>query len=411
MSDVSKLNFNGDMNQFTDEIARGLIGNVEDLQTEAKDSLVNALNEVDDKSSGLNDELDGVKRRLTSAEENLVHVTSEIGEMNQLKTTDKNTMVGAINEIFDRSDESVIGDLDDLNTTNKNTLVGAINETYAAGNNAQDDIDALETAVGDLADLYTTDKSSIVNAINEVAGSHSDSRIGNLSDLTTTEKSTVVGAINEVNTNAENAQNDVDALETTVGDLVDLDTSDKTSVVGAINEANTKAENAQDDVDALETAVGDLADLDTTDKSSIVNAINEIANTDYESLGFAGGSGTRAQKLNTLFTVLDTIKPEDFCKTLLIEKYNDVTHPLLNPITIFYPNVMDTSSVHKYTYICVGSVEYFTNYGSTENLECDLRSGQSKYQSIKFSNDNTISYVDYSTDADSNVEFEILIKR
>ena len=167
MGDLTKLNFNGDMNQFTDEIARGLIGNVEDLQTEAKDSLVNALNEVDDKSSGLNDEVDGIKRRLTSAEENIVHVTSEIGEMNQLKTTNKNTMVGAFNEIFDRSDESVIGDLDDLNTTNKSTLVGAINETYAVGDNAQDDIDALETAVGDLADLDTTDKASVVGAINE----------------------------------------------------------------------------------------------------------------------------------------------------------------------------------------------------------------------------------------------------
>lgn len=53
----------------------------------------------------------------------------------------------------------VIGDLNDLNTTDNQTLVDAINEVAetAAG-------------IGDLQDLTTTAKTNVVGAINEVAG-------------------------------------------------------------------------------------------------------------------------------------------------------------------------------------------------------------------------------------------------
>ena len=56
-------------------------------------------------------------------------------------------------EDYDGTSASV-GDLDDLNTTNKDSVVGAINE--------------VDSAVGDLDGLNTTDKDSIVDAINEV---------------------------------------------------------------------------------------------------------------------------------------------------------------------------------------------------------------------------------------------------
>ena len=49
---------------------------------------------------------------------------------------------------------AMIGDLNDLTTTDKNSIVNAINE--------------LVTSIGDLNDLTTTDKDSIVDAINEV---------------------------------------------------------------------------------------------------------------------------------------------------------------------------------------------------------------------------------------------------
>lgn len=56
--------------------------------------------------------------------------------------------------------ETMIGDLNDLTTTDKDSIVDAINEMVAA-------VGTLTTNIGDLNDLDTTDKTSIVNAINE----------------------------------------------------------------------------------------------------------------------------------------------------------------------------------------------------------------------------------------------------
>ena len=55
-----------------------------------------------------------------------------------------------------------IGDLADLNTTDKSSIVNAINEVINNINLA------ITNVIGDLDDLNTTDKSSIVNAINEL---------------------------------------------------------------------------------------------------------------------------------------------------------------------------------------------------------------------------------------------------
>ena len=54
-----------------------------------------------------------------------------------------------------------IGALSDLTTTDKSSIVNAINEV-------KDNTDTIATNVGTLSDLETTDQSSIVNAINEV---------------------------------------------------------------------------------------------------------------------------------------------------------------------------------------------------------------------------------------------------
>ena len=55
---------------------------------------------------------------------------NEIGDLSNLETTDKLTIVGAINEIFNdiSGDSTKIGDLTDLHTTSKINIVSAINE-------------------------------------------------------------------------------------------------------------------------------------------------------------------------------------------------------------------------------------------------------------------------------------------
>ena len=115
---------------------------------------------------------------------NITHFTIEdaIGHLSDLNTTDKSSVIAAINEVNSTGGGSIalIGDLDDLLTTAKDTIVNAINEVLGD--------------VGDLATLDTTDKSSAVAAINEVVGD-----VGDLSTLTTTDQSSAVAAINEVN--------------------------------------------------------------------------------------------------------------------------------------------------------------------------------------------------------------------
>ena len=99
------------------------------------------------------------------------------------------------------------GNLSNLETSAKNTLVAAINEIF--GN------------VGALSGLTTTEKSSIVAAINEILG-----KLGDLSSLGTTVKSNLVAAINE--------------LVSTIGSLSSLTTVAQNNLVAAINEAASR---------------------------------------------------------------------------------------------------------------------------------------------------------------------------
>nr|DAN13720.1 MAG TPA: hypothetical protein [Caudoviricetes sp.] len=67
----------------------------------------------------------------------------KIGEMNTLKTNAKDTLVKAINEVFDEiaSTNATIGDLSNLTTDEKTTIVGAINEVDEHADTAQQTAD------------------------------------------------------------------------------------------------------------------------------------------------------------------------------------------------------------------------------------------------------------------------------
>ena len=67
----------------------------------------------------------------------------KIGEMNTLKTNAKDTLVKAINEVFDEiaSTNATIGDLSTLTTDEKTTIVGAINEVDQHADTAQQTAD------------------------------------------------------------------------------------------------------------------------------------------------------------------------------------------------------------------------------------------------------------------------------
>lgn len=121
---------------------------------------------------------------------------ARVGNLSTLTTTQKGTVVAAINELAARpvtGDDARVGELATLSTDVKATLVAAVNEVDAhADKNAQD--------IGSIGNLTTTAKTSLVEAINELVArpaSSQDSRIGDLGTLTTTAKSSVVAAINE----------------------------------------------------------------------------------------------------------------------------------------------------------------------------------------------------------------------
>jgi rRNA maturation endonuclease Nob1 len=92
-------------------------------------------------------------------------------------------------------ESDVIGELDNLTTAAKGSIVAAINEVKAAADAAEE-----STAIGTLAELTTTAKGSVVAAVNEVNGAVDDvaGDIGDKANLTTTAKGDLVAAINEV---------------------------------------------------------------------------------------------------------------------------------------------------------------------------------------------------------------------
>ena len=113
---------------------------------------------------------------------------AEIGDLSTLKTTDKTSIVDSMNELFDDKVNTTdvvdnltstdidkplsanqgkvlkdeIGDLNDLTTTNQNDLVSAINEH--------------DIEIGDLTQLKTTNQTSLVESTNELVDEIGDKR-------------------------------------------------------------------------------------------------------------------------------------------------------------------------------------------------------------------------------------------
>ena len=134
---------------------------------------------------------------------------------------------------------ALIGDLDDLTTADKTSIVNAINSEVQARENAIDDEaqarqdadNTINTTIGDLDDLTTEDKTSIVNAIN----------------------AEVQARENAIDDEAQARQDADNTINTTIGDLDDLNTTDKTSIVSAINENVQRIDDVESEVGVLTT--------------------------------------------------------------------------------------------------------------------------------------------------------------
>jgi hypothetical protein len=242
-------------------LLENITGNLLDLTTTNRLTLVGAINELD----------------------------QEVGDLRSLNTESKYSLVDAINEVSRSS--ANIGDLSLLSTSDRFSLVGAINEIY--------------TSVGYIGNLTTGDP-DLVSAVN-----NNFDKIGVMSSLMTVRKNSLVEAINELKVRADGflksdgsnvptkdmdfgnkrlrrlgpATEDTDAVIrgqvveiAKTGNISQLMTNSKTTLVASINE--------------LFTNTGPMLTLKTAEKTSIVGAINEL----FDNIGYS----TKQDNLETV---------------------------------------------------------------------------------------------------------------
>ena len=221
-------------------------------------------------------------------------IYANIGDLSKLTTTQKASLVLALNEL-----KAALGNIDltaiidDTKTTTSLTwsstqITTAINAAVTAlVNGAPEALDTLK----ELGDAITTNKDAI-SALQTIAAGHV--KYDAAQTLTAAQKTQARSNIDAASTTevsaaksaADAAQTTANTNKTSIGTLASLNTTAKTSLVDAINEvkatadaaktaaatadskavaAATAAKAAQDDVDALKEAVGDT----TTDYVSV----------------------------------------------------------------------------------------------------------------------------------------------
>ena len=104
-----------------------------------------------------------VKSAILEAFSRIAVNKSAIGALSNLATSAKNSLVDAVNEVVQgvNNVNTNVGDLSALTTTVKSSLVGAVNEVVQ-------NINDVVSNVGSLVQLKTTAKSNLVDAINEL---------------------------------------------------------------------------------------------------------------------------------------------------------------------------------------------------------------------------------------------------
>lgn len=159
--------------------------------------------------------------------------------------------------------ENTIGHLSDLTTTNKDSIVDAINEISAE----------VLGKIGDLNDLTTLDKTTIVNAINSLKSMVV--RVLGLPDL---EKATTFDSNYSAGTlilwwdTIYRITSNVNA-----GDPIVVGTNVMGENIGGIITAiYNEFSNVNTAITNVDNKIGDLSNLTTNDHTNVVNAINEV---------------------------------------------------------------------------------------------------------------------------------------
>lgn len=262
-----------------------------------------------------NGDMSKIDAGLHEADSDAKTAISEIGELTNLTTTVKSSLVSAINEVD--GETAQIGNLSNLTTTANTDLVSAINEVDA-------EADTNTTAIGTLANLETAVKTNLVGAVNEV-----NSNVGDLSNLDTTYKSNTVGAINEV----------INSLNVSV-----VKTYNTTAEVSGVN-----------------------ATISTVDVK-IAKSSNEDIGKIYGNIGFSAGYSSVGINLANSGIDTDTSYAVDniaFWKDTTDNKITDITGLGINTDGTLYAQSNNLVTGHNYTLTIIPVIIYFKSFGDS----------------------------------------------
>lgn len=307
-----------------DELIYRIVGNLEELLTTDKESLVGAMNEVFNISKENKEHIGDIETLETTAKETIVSAINELNKFNNinqqavisigestgygvisgLKVTQQNVLAMSV-QVGNANEENIVhlpyGERYLINSVAIPVLESDPNYTRLdlifINNSGQ--VDYLEGTPSSTPALPLLPENSVPLA--KITVVPNDTTINNvdiedlrplksLKNLTTTNKENLVEAINEVYaTVSELVNTTITEINNTIGELTDLNSENKSNIVSAINEIIRNIGNNSElttaakitivsAINEIVANVGNLTDLTSTEKQSVVIAINEIIN-------------------------------------------------------------------------------------------------------------------------------------
>ena len=244
------------------------------------------LTVVETTTAGLATDINSAKSNISSLQEDsemftsdITTITNNIGKLTELTTTVKNTLVDAINEVNAKpsggGETTPISNNTNITTTGKYAL-------DAVQNNA-DVADTLRNLIAGLQSLYNTLSGNVTELTSKVSTNTSDisdltnsvssntNNIGTLTDLTTTDKDTLVNAINEINAKPSGETTPI-SNETNI-------TATGTYALDAVQNNENIDNSLRKLIKDLTALVGSLDDLNNAIVgNTIVDSINNLKN-------------------------------------------------------------------------------------------------------------------------------------
>ena len=138
-----------------------------------------------------------------------------------------------------------VGDITQLDTTDKDNVVGALNEVNTKVENNETSIEKLDTNKANAKDVYT--KTEV------------DEKVKDIND-----------SLDVTNTNVGNNATDISNLTDKVGDTSTLSTTNKTNIVASINEVNTKVDNNKSSITNLSNNKANAKDVYTKSEVDVL---------------------------------------------------------------------------------------------------------------------------------------------